>query len=149
MSRVTDESDFTAPTNILPPNGKRIILAEDDPFISRMYDIKLTNAGYAVTVIANGRDAFEAIKATPPDMVVLDINMPELNGFEVVRALQGSDFDMKSTAIVILTNSASPADRQTATSLGIDYLVKAETTPRGVLEFINKKLGVGESKPEA
>src|SRR4029079_297326 len=67
-------------------DGKTILIAEDDPFISRMYQIKLESAGFHVIVKNNGRDAFEAIKADQPNLAVLDINMPELSGLEVLAA---------------------------------------------------------------
>lgn len=139
MSRVTSEADYT-PESEAQPNGKTIVLAEDDPFISRMYNIKLTAAGYNVLMAGNGRDAFELIKTNRPSLAMIDINLPELTGFEVVKALQGGDYDMAATVFMILTNSANPADRQTAVSMGMDYLIKADTTPRAVLEIINQKL---------
>lgn len=119
---------------------KKIVLAEDDPFISRMYLTKLEQAGYTTRLAANGRDAVEAIAELHPDLVMLDINMPELSGFEVVRTLQASGYDFSSTIVVVLTNSADPKDRSVAEGLGFDYLVKAEMTPKSVLDHINEKL---------
>jgi CheY-like chemotaxis protein len=125
-----------------PSNGKTVLLAEDDPFIARMYQTKLTSAGFNVVSANNGRDAYEQIKALAPDLVMLDITMPELSGFQVVAALK-SDGQLPATGhVMMLTNSASPKDRQQAADLGLDYLVKAEMTPHEVLDHINKKLGL-------
>lgn len=123
-------------------DSKLIIIAEDDPFISRMYQIKLEGAGFRVIVKNNGRDAFESIKADHPNLAILDINMPELSGLEVLSALQNDNFDFSSMPIIVLTNSSELSDRNTAHSFGAEYLVKAELTPREVLNMISEKLGI-------
>jgi two-component system KDP operon response regulator KdpE len=120
--------------------GKTILIAEDDPFILRMYQIKLEGAGFTVVVKTNGRDAYEYIKESRPDLFITDINMPELSGLEVLSALQGDAFDFTGMPIIVLTNSSSIADRKIAISYGADYLVKAELTPRQVLDRIVDKL---------
>lgn len=117
-----------------------ILIAEDDPFISRMYEIKLTSAGYRVILKNNGRDAFESIKSEHPNLLLLDINMPELSGLEVLGALQSDGYDLTSTPVIVLTNSSQNEDRERAKSFGAEYLVKAELTPKQVLDLINAKL---------
>jgi DNA-binding response OmpR family regulator len=123
-------------------DGKTVLIAEDDPFISRMYQIKLESAGFHVIVKNNGRDAYESIKADHPNLAVLDINMPELSGLEVLAALQGDNFDFADMPVIVLTNSSELSDRNKARSFGAEYLVKAELTPREVLNMISEKLGV-------
>ncbi len=120
--------------------GKTILIAEDDPFILRMYQIKLEGAGFKVVVKTTGRDAYEYIKATRPDLFLTDINMPELSGLEVLSTLQGDGFDFTGMPIIVLTNSSNMEDRKVALSYGADYLVKAELTPRQVLDIIIEKL---------
>lgn len=131
-----------SPEHLTPTEQKLILIAEDDPFISRMYQIKLESAGFAVIVKNNGRDAFETIKADHPDLAVLDINMPELSGLEVLSALQNDNFDFGTMPIIVLTNSSELSDRNAAHSYGAEYLVKAELTPREVLDMISEKLGL-------
>jgi DNA-binding response OmpR family regulator len=123
-------------------DAKLVLMAEDDPFISRMYQIKLESAGFRVIVKNNGRDAFEAIKEMHPNLTVLDINMPELSGLEVLAALQNDSFDLSAMPVIMLTNSADLSDRKRAQEFNAEYLVKAEYTPREVLDIINQKLGV-------
>lgn len=125
-------------------NGKTILIAEDDPFISRMYEIKLNSAGYKVIVKNNGREAYETAKAEHPDLLLLDINMPELSGLEVLSALSSDGFDFAKTPAVVLTNSSQDADRQKALSFEAEYLVKAELTPKQVLDVISSKLQTAE-----
>ena len=129
--------------------GKTIILAEDDPFISRMYQVKLSSAGFVVSIKTNGREAYEAIKADKPSLIMLDINMPELSGLEVLAALAGDDFDFTASPAIVLTNSSSMDDRKRAEQFGAEYLVKAELTPRQVLDVIDAKLGIAKVNPDA
>ncbi len=131
-----------APAAAADTDIKTILIAEDDPFISRMYQIKLESAGFRVILKTNGRDAFEGIKAEHPNLAVLDINMPELTGLEVLSALQNDGFDFSQMPVIVLTNSSELADRNTAHSYGAEYLVKAELTPREVLNIISEKLGL-------
>jgi two-component system, cell cycle response regulator len=140
MPRISDPSDSQPVPQSQASNTKKIVLAEDDPFISRMYQTKLKSAGFTVLVTNNGRDAYDQIKSNQPDLVMLDINMPELSGFEVIRALQNSNA-FPLSRIVVLTNSADPKDLKMAASLGVEYMIKADMTPKGVLDYINKKLG--------
>ena len=140
----TEEPKAAAPSDT-PKTGKTILIAEDDPFISRMYQIKLEGAGYTVLLKNNGRDAFESIKAEHPDLAILDINMPELTGLEVLGALQSDGFDMASLPVIVLTNSSELSDRKKANSFGAEYLVKAELTPREVLDMIAGKLGLDKA----
>jgi two-component system KDP operon response regulator KdpE len=124
--------------------GKTILIAEDDPFISRMYETKLKASGFQVVIKTNGRDAYAAIKESHPDLLMLDINMPELSGIEVLTSLAGDGYDFASSPAIILTNSSDSASRKQVESLGAEYMVKAEFTPRQVLDKINAKL---ELKP--
>jgi CheY-like chemotaxis protein len=105
-----------------------------------MYEIKLQGAGLRVIVKNNGRDAFEAIRSEHPNLAILDINMPELSGLDVLAALQNDGFDFSSMPVIVLTNSSELSDRNKAHSFGAEYLVKAELTPREVLDIISKKL---------
>jgi two-component system OmpR family response regulator len=134
-----------AETNNQTAAGKTILLAEDDPFISRMYAVKLGGAGFTVITKTNGREAYEAIKAEKPSLVMLDINMPELTGLEVLAALASDGFDFTATPTIILTNSSSVEDRKRAQQFGADYLVKAEMTPRQVLDCIDAKLHISDA----
>lgn len=128
--------------------GKTILIAEDDPFISRMYEIKLTSAGFRVVLKNNGRDAYESIKTEHPNLAVLDINMPELSGLEVLGALQSDSYDFTTMPVIVLTNSSNMSDRNRANDFGATYLVKAEMTPRQVLDLINEKLQLGSKKAD-
>lgn len=117
-----------------------IVLAEDDPFISRMYQTKLGTSGYKVVAASNGREAANLINAHQPRLVLMDINMPELSGFEVVDMLKHDNYDFSKTTLIFLTNSTRKEDMERAKKLDGDYVVKADLTPKNVLEMIESKL---------
>ncbi len=123
------------------PSKVSILMAEDDPFIARMYETKIASAGYKISIHNNGRDAYDAIKSMNPDLIIMDINMPELSGLEVMKLLQQDGFDFKTHPVIVLTNSSNVDDMKAAHSFGADYLIKAELTPKDVLERIKSKLG--------
>lgn len=142
MTRMTNPQDSQEAPTTTTGTGKHILIVEDDPFISRMYDTKLKSAGFATTLVANGRDAYEDMKLTEYDLVLIDINIPELTGFEVLKALKNDGNSSLLKKTIVLTNSANPKDRELAEQLGAEYMVKSELTPRQVLERINDKLGL-------
>ncbi|MDP4038897.1 MAG: response regulator [bacterium] len=117
-----------------------IVIAEDDPYISRMYDFKLGLTGHRVAVASSGEEAVELIKKNQPKLVLIDIYMPELNGFEVIESLLGEKYDLTKTEFVFLTNSTRKADMDKAKSMNADYLVKANLTPGEVTNIIKEKL---------
>lgn len=118
-----------------------VVVVEDDPFISRMYQVKLAKAGYHIAMGVNGREAVTLITQHQPRLALVDINMPEMTGIEAVNQLKNDGYDFSRTKIVFLTNSNNPNDIEKAKSMGADYLIKADQTPRGVLELIRRKLG--------
>lgn len=118
-----------------------VVVVEDDPFISRMYEIKLSKAGYHIAMGTNGHEAVKLIQQYHPKLALVDINMPEMTGIEAITQLKHDGYDFSKTKVVFLTNSNNPNDIEAAKAMGADYLIKADQTPRGVLELIKKKLG--------
>lgn len=117
---------------------KNILLVEDDPVILRMYSTKLNNSGYTVKEALNGEDALEAIKSFHPDIILLDLMLPRLDGFgflEQAKSIIGN------TPVLILTNLSQETDKARAKSLGaVDFLIKADITPQDVVSAIQKHL---------
>lgn len=101
----------------------RLLLAEDEPTLREFVTRGLAEAGYAVDAVADGEEAWLAVQSVPYDLVILDVNMPRYNGFEVCRKIR-SELD-PGPAILFLTARDSVADRVTGLDLGAeDYLVK-------------------------
>ncbi len=119
--------------------GERILVADDDPFIVRLLEIELHAVGYEVRLASDGRQALERIEDWLPDLVVADVMMPNMDGFELTRRLR-QDSRTATVSIIMLTARGLSADKLEGFALGVDdYIVKPFDTPellariRGVL----------------
>ena len=124
---------------------QKLALVVDDNAPVRAYiRAALQREGFRTLEAEDGELGLELVRGSGPDidLVISDIQMPELSGLEVLSALQNDNFDFGSMPIIVLTNSSELSDRNTAHSYGAEYLVKAELTPREVLNMINDKLGL-------
>ncbi|GAA0368763.1 response regulator [Micromonospora gifhornensis] len=107
----------------------RILVVDDEPQILRALGINLRARGYDVQVAATGTDALKAAARHPPDLVVLDLGLPDLDGVEVIRGLRG----WTSVPIIVLSGRAGSDDKVTALDAGADDYV---TKPFGVDELL-------------
>lgn len=123
-----------------PKPKPQILMAEDDPFISRMYELKLSEAGYDLTLVNSGSAAIDRIAAIKPDLIIMDINLAELSGFQVIETLKDQNYDFTKTKLLFLTNSVAEKDASRAAALGGEYMTKIDSTPRAVLEKIQQIL---------
>lgn len=126
-------------------NNKTILLVDDDPLIIRMYQNKLKNEGYEVRTAFNGEEALTDIRKQRPDIILLDVMMPKLNGVETLKELK-KDPRTSEIPIIILTNLGDQQeDVENAKQLGaLDYLVKSETTLSHLSERVEKAIETGE-----
>jgi DNA-binding response OmpR family regulator len=112
--------------------GERILVAEDDGDIRDIIEFKLGSAGYAVDTAGDGLAAWEAFRATPPDLVVLDIMMPHMSGFEVLHKIRESS----APGVPVLLLSAKGRDADLGFDLGAtDYMAKP-FSPRELLDRV-------------
>lgn len=119
---------------------KKIVLIEDDIYIRRLYELGLKKAGFEVKSAENGKQGLELIESENPDLILLDVIMPELNGFEVLKQLHELD-KIKKYQIVMLTNLGQEEDLKKALKLGAkDYIVKSDYTVSQVIKKIKKLL---------
>lgn len=123
-----------------------VYIVDDDPFLLDMYNLKFQKAGHTVLCYTEPEKALEALRVPGPrDAILLDIIMPRMNGYDVLRVLREENLCNEKTAIVILSNQGQEKDIEQAEAYGIDgYLVKANTLPSEVLqeveEIIEKKV---------
>ena len=104
--------------------AKKIVLVEDESQIARLIEFKLRKEGYQVTWKENGEEALEAIKAEKPDLVLLDVMMPVMDGYEVLRQIK-EDENLKSIPVIMLTARAQERDVVKGIDLGAqDYITK-------------------------
>lgn len=121
---------------------KKIVIIEDDRAINQMYRMKFEVSGFDVRIAYDGQAGFELVKAFAPDVVLLDLQMPEITGDEVLRQIR-QDKKLKNTKVIILTNtSAEEAPSSLAKFKPDDYIVKAEMTPTQVIEHTRDVLGI-------
>jgi len=107
---------------------KKVLVAEDDKFISRAFTDCLRRAGFEVSVAFDGIEATEKINTELPDLVLLDLILPQKNGFEVLGDAKTND-KVKNIPIVIISNLDQDSDIQKSKQLGaVDYLVKSNLT---------------------
>lgn len=120
---------------------KKILLIEDDPFVGRMYRRVFSMNGYEAIWVWNGADGLAKAKSEQPDLILLDIMMPVMNGLEVLDRLK----EMTATRdipVVILTNLAVPEEIEIALSKGAEkYLIKSDYGPKQVVTLITQLLG--------
>lgn len=113
---------------------KKILLAEDDKYISRAYKDGLERAGFEVLVATDGSEALEKIKKDAPDLILLDLIMPVKNGFEVLEEL-AMDGGVKKIPVIILSNLGQDSDIKKGKALGaVDYLIKTDYSMKEVIE---------------
>jgi len=114
----------------------KILIVEDDRYISKMYQLKLSLEGYDVQVAENGKQWVDKVKGFMPDIILLDILMPELDGFEVLKIVKGDEVT-KDIPVLIMSNLGQEDHVQKGMQLGaIGYVVKSQYTPSKVVEKI-------------
>ena len=101
---------------------KRVLLAEDEPNIVESLSFLLERAGFKVTVETDGRQALDAALADAPDVLVLDVMLPGIDGYEVLRQLR-SDRRAAKTPVIMLTAKGQREDRETAIESGADLFI--------------------------
>ena len=120
---------------------KKILLVEDEEIIIDLLQRKLTNEGYDVSVAKNGVDGLKLMKEAKPDVILLDIIMPKMGGFEVMEEMV-KDEELKKIPIIIISNSGQPVELDRAQKLGAkDWLIKTEFDPQEVLDKVVKQIG--------
>lgn len=125
-------------------SGNKILIIEDEPVHLNVMKAKLEFEGYDVLVAMDGEKGYEMIKNENPDLVLLDIILPTLDGFEILEKLKK---DQITLPIIVVSNSGQPVEIDKAIKLGaIDYLVKTEFDPADVLEKVIKVLGKSAMK---
>ncbi len=119
---------------------KTILLVEDDPFLVDIYSTKLKEAGFSVQVATDGKEALKKIKEDLPDLLLLDIVLPNFNGWEILRRIERDD-KLKALKVVVLSNLGEKEEIEKGLKLGAaKYLVKAHYTPSEVIEEVKKIL---------
>jgi len=125
-----------------------IAIIEDDQTIAQMYRMKFESDGFSVWVAADGRSGLEMVSKHTPDIILLDLQMPEMDGVETlkhIRKLPGG----QDIPVIVLTNLGQQEAPDSLAALGIeDYIIKADLTPSQVVEQVKKTIGIPAEPPQ-
>ena len=132
------------PTNIFNPDvklaAKKILLVEDDDNLAEMYLTRLEIEGFEVKRVPDGEDALASTIAYKPDLILLDVMMPKISGFDVLDILKNTP-ETAQIKIVMLTARGQDADQERAMQLGADdYLIKSQVLVDDIVQRIMKLL---------
>lgn len=121
---------------------KYIFIIDDDPFITDMYLLKFKEDNFRIDVCRDGQEALKKIHLDCPDIVLLDIVMPVVDGFEILKEIKG-DSALVKVKVVLLTNLGQKEDVERGMELGADgYIIKAHFTPSEVVAKVKEILGI-------
>jgi CheY-like chemotaxis protein len=122
----------------------KILLVEDDAILVEMYEAKFELEGHEIKVATNGEDALSTLNDFTPELILLDILMPKLNGFHVLKEIKKQP-NLRQIPVILLTNLGEAEvdmNRELASALGVnDYLIKSHHTPDEVVAKAVKALG--------
>lgn len=118
-------------------NGLKVLCIEDEHFISELYARALRRSGYDVTTMLSGEDGLRAAQSNQYDIILLDLMIPGITGFEVLRRLREETPNLKAK-VIITTNLDQEDDSRSEIEKKADgYLIKAEFTPRQLVQIID------------
>lgn len=119
-----------------------VLLVEDDTFLANIYKTKFEMEKFKVTVADNGEDGLEMVKKKKPDVVLLDILLPKMDGFVVLEHIKKDD-SIKNIPVILLTNLGQKDDVERGLEMGAsDYLIKAHFKPSETVDKVKKVLGL-------
>ena len=121
--------------------AKKILIIEDEKVLANLLQKRLISEGYSVAVSYDGKDGLKKLKELSPDLLLLDILLPRLDGFGIMKEMK-KDKDLKKIPIVIVSNSGQPVEIDKAKKLGAkDWLIKAEFDPQEVIDKVIRQIG--------
>lgn len=122
--------------------SKKVLIVEDDALLAKVLSQAFAKEGFKVSIVGNGLEVVEKVKSFIPDIIMLDLLLPGLDGFAVMRELQG-DAKLKKIPVVILSNLDDAGDVKSTRVLGAEtYFIKANTSMQTIVDYVKNKLKV-------
>ena len=119
---------------------KKILIIEDEEVLLGLLQERLVQEGYQVDIAKDGQEGLGKIRKFKPDLILLDIIMPKMGGFEVMEEVN-KDEELKTIPIIIVSNSGQPVELERAKKLGVrDWLIKTDFDPQEVIDKVKKQL---------
>jgi CheY-like chemotaxis protein len=129
----------------VPDAPRRVLLAEDDRFLRRAAESRLRQGGFTVLTAVDGEEALRVTRAERPDLVLLDLIMPKLQGFEVLKMLK-EDPATAPIPVIVLSNLGQDEDLKQAMDLGaIAYFIKAHLSLQELVQRVADTLATGRA----
>ena len=123
--------------------NKKVLIVDDDKVILKMYVLKFQQGGFLVDTALGGKEALEKVESFQPDIILLDVVMYPLDGFDVLQQLNTLVGLQKKPRVVLLSNLGETSDLERGKELGaIDYIIKSQLTPQEVLERVEHIIGL-------
>ena len=120
----------------------KILVVDDDPFILDMYVLKFRDQGFQIDTATDGKMCLEKIKTCKPDIVLLDVVMPKMDGFEVMKKIK-EEKSPRLFKLIFLTNFGQKEDVEKGMEMGADgYIIKAHFTPSEVVTKVKELLSI-------
>jgi two-component system OmpR family response regulator len=124
---------------------KRILIADDDAHMRRILSLWLTRHGYEVDMTCDGRSALERFRAAPPDLLLSDVNMPGMNGIELLREVEATEIHIRGA--ILLTNRCDQIELKELVAGPNVYVMPKPFSPRKLLELVDQILTSQEVEP--
>ena len=143
---LTKPLDFSRLSSVLNRHakvglGRRVLIVEDDQATQELLQKRLTKEGWQVVAAGNGREALERLTQGPPDLVLLDLMMPEMDGFEFLEAFRKQPGCARTTVVVMTAKILTPADHQRLRGQVAQVVAKANLSPEMLAAEIRSALG--------
>lgn len=126
--------------------AKRVLIAEDEPHIVESLRFILAREGLSISAAGDGETACREASETRPDLVILDVMLPRLNGFEVLRRLR-ADPGLTGLPVIMLTAKGQAQDRRTAEEIGADAFITKPFSNRDVVAQVLRLVGADPAEP--
>lgn len=129
--------------NTTSVNTRTILIIEDDAFLRELVADKLRMEGYSVVETITGEDGLAKLKEMHPDLILLDLILPEMDGFAVLENIQKNQA-LRDIPVIVLSNLGQKKDIESGIHKGArEYLIKAHVSPREIAEKVREVLGAG------
>lgn len=119
----------------------RVLVVDDAALVRMYYREALEGAGYEVDEALNGLEALEKLTAAPADLLIVDVNMPQMDGFTFLRVLRRQELETASIPAVVISTEAKPQDLQAAREAGANFYLVKPVNPHALVEFAGLMCG--------
>jgi DNA-binding response OmpR family regulator len=140
MEHVTQQQSAVPAARAVEKNNPRLVVIEDDKFLRDLIVRKLTSEGFVVQEAESGEEGLKVLQADPPQLLLLDILLPGMSGYDVLEAMR-KDEKLKGVPVVMLSNLGQKEEVERAQYLGAkDFLIKAKYTPGEIVTRVKEIL---------